>query len=106
MACAHQHRTGFVKRFLLITVSLLLLLPLVALSWLTATESGLHWISQHLISALPGTLTLSSLKGSLAGTIIVQDIRYQQDELRVYQFDSYLEIAGICTYPENREGDK
>lgn len=71
------------KRLLLITVTLLLLPPLVALSWLTATESGLHWISQHLISALPGTLTMSSLKGSLAGTIIVQDIRYQQDELLI-----------------------
>jgi len=34
------------------------------------------------------------------------DKRYQHDELRVYQFDSYLEIAGICTHPENRMGDK
>ena len=35
-----------------------------------------------------------------------RDKRYQHDELRVYQFDSYLEIDGVCTYPENREGDK
>ena len=35
-----------------------------------------------------------------------KDKRYQHDELRVYQFDSYLEIAGICTYPEDREGEK
>ena len=35
-----------------------------------------------------------------------RDKRYQHDELRVYQFDSYLEISGICTYPENLAGDK
>jgi len=34
-----------------------------------------------------------------------KDKRCQHDELRVYQFDSYLEIAGICTYPEERLGD-
>lgn len=35
-----------------------------------------------------------------------RDKRYQHDELRVYQFDSYLEISGICTYPENLVGDR
>jgi hypothetical protein len=35
-----------------------------------------------------------------------RDKRYQHDELPVYQFDSYLEITGICTYPENRAGDR
>ena len=34
------------------------------------------------------------------------DKRYRHDELRVYQFDSALEIAGICTYPEERSGDR
>ncbi len=36
----------------------------------------------------------------------VRDKRYQNDELRVYQFDSYLEISGICTYPDDRAGDR
>jgi hypothetical protein len=34
------------------------------------------------------------------------DKRYQYDELRVYQFDSFLEIAGVCNYPEERSGDR
>jgi hypothetical protein len=33
------------------------------------------------------------------------DKRYQHDELRVYQFDSSLEIAGICNYPDDRSGE-
>jgi hypothetical protein len=35
-----------------------------------------------------------------------KDKRYQHDGLRVYQFGSYLEIAGICTYPEERSGQR
>ena len=31
-----------------------------------------------------------------------KDKRYQHDDLRVYEFDSVLEITGICTYPEDR----
>jgi hypothetical protein len=33
------------------------------------------------------------------------DKRYRHDELRVYRFDSALEIAGLCTYPEERSGE-
>ena len=33
------------------------------------------------------------------------DKRYRHDELRVYQFDSFLKIAGICNYPEDRSGE-
>jgi hypothetical protein len=33
------------------------------------------------------------------------DKRYRHDGLRVYQFDSSLEIAGLCTYPEERAGE-
>ena len=35
-----------------------------------------------------------------------RDKQYQHDQLRIYRFDSSLEINGICTYPENRAGDK
>ena len=31
-----------------------------------------------------------------------RDKRYQHDDLRVYEFDSALEITGVCTYPEDR----
>jgi hypothetical protein len=31
-----------------------------------------------------------------------KDKRYRHDGLRVYEFDSSLEIAGLCTYPEDR----
>jgi hypothetical protein len=35
-----------------------------------------------------------------------KDKRYQHDELRVYSFDSSLEVAGIYTYPEERSGER
>ena len=31
-----------------------------------------------------------------------KDKRYQHDDLRIFEFGSSLEIAGICTYPEDR----
>jgi hypothetical protein len=31
-----------------------------------------------------------------------KDRRSQHDDLRVYEFDSALEITGLCTYPEER----
>jgi hypothetical protein len=34
-----------------------------------------------------------------------KDKRYRHDELRVYEFDSSLEIAGICNYPEERSAE-
>jgi hypothetical protein len=35
-----------------------------------------------------------------------KDKRYQHDELRVYRFDSSLEIAGVCNYPDDRSGER
>jgi hypothetical protein len=35
----------------------------------------------------------------------VNDKRYRHDGLRVYRFDSALEIAGLCSYPEDRVGE-
>ena len=34
-----------------------------------------------------------------------KDKRCQHDQLRVYRFDSLLEISGLCTYPEDRAGE-
>jgi len=36
----------------------------------------------------------------------VRDKRYYSRDAKVYQFSSHVEIEGICTWPEEREGDE
>lgn len=36
----------------------------------------------------------------------VRDKRYYHDDAKVYKFSSHVEITGICTWPEEKEGDE
>jgi hypothetical protein len=36
----------------------------------------------------------------------VRDTRHYQDDAKVYEFASEVELHGICTYPEDRSGDR
>ena len=67
------------KRILLILFAVLLLIPLILLTWLTATESGLHWTYQQARAYLPAELSMNKLEGRLSGPIIVRGIEYRQD---------------------------
>ena len=61
-------------------LSLVLLLPpVMALAWLTMTESGLRWSYQQAEPYLPGTLTVTKLEGRLIGSITAEGIEYQQN---------------------------
>lgn len=60
-------------------VSILLLLPLLFLTWLLSTETGLQLVYKKSKNYLPGNLTISKLEGNLLGTINASIIQYEQD---------------------------
>lgn len=60
-------------------MTLLLLLPLIFLFWLIATESGLRFVYQTATNYLPGNLSIGKLEGSLIGPLIARNIQYKQD---------------------------
>ena len=60
-------------------IVVLLVIPVLLLSWLTATENGLHWLYQRIEFYLPAELSLTKLEGKLIGPITVSGFEYQQD---------------------------
>jgi len=68
------------KRIPMLVISFLLLIPVITLSWLNLTESGLRWLYQQSQSYLPGELKLTNLKGRLIGPINAASVEYIQAE--------------------------
>jgi len=60
-------------------VTLLLLLPLVFLFWLIATESGMHLVYKYAKGYVPGSIKIGKLEGSLVGRINARNIQYIQN---------------------------
>ena len=60
-------------------IVILLLLPVMALAWLTMTENGLHWSYQQVEPYLPDKLTVTKLEGRLIDSITAKGIEFQQD---------------------------
>ena len=75
------------KRALRTFVASLLLTPLVVVTWLVMTESGLHWAYenayQYAQAYLPGQLKISKLEGRLMGPITVSGLAYEHDGTQV-----------------------
>ena len=65
------------KRTLLIGLLLLMVMAFGLLTWLGTSESGLRWAYRNLMPGLPGTLTVSQLSGSLAGSVTLSEVSYQ-----------------------------
>ena len=65
------------KRSLLVGFALLVALALVALTWLFASESGLHWAYREAESRLPGTLAVEDISGRLSGSVRLEGISYE-----------------------------
>ncbi|MDH5327934.1 MAG: translocation/assembly module TamB domain-containing protein [Gammaproteobacteria bacterium] len=71
-------------RRLTLMTSTVLLLPLVVIAaWLLTTQSGLNWVSAKLATALPGELSITGLKGSIAGKISLDSLTFKQEQLAV-----------------------
>ena len=64
-------------------ILLLLLLPVIGLGWLLATESGLQWAYRQAQPYLPQTLGIEQISGSLAGPMTLGDVRFSQDGVQV-----------------------
>jgi len=60
-------------------ITLMLLLFLAIIFWLIGTESGLNFVYQNTKSYIPGSLTISELKGRLAGSISVNNLQYKDN---------------------------
>lgn len=64
-------------------VTSVLLTPLIALTWLVMTESGLQWVYefayQYAKPYLPGQLKVSNLEGRLMGPITITGLEYAHD---------------------------
>lgn len=71
------------KRGILIAVVLLLLVPVLLMTWLLHSESGLHWTYRQALTRLPGELTVGELSGRLAGPISLRQVEYLQQDLQV-----------------------
>ncbi|MGB5397042.1 MAG: translocation/assembly module TamB domain-containing protein [Gammaproteobacteria bacterium] len=70
------------KRWRLV-ILLVLLLPLLVLGWLLASESGLQWAYRQAESYLPQTLSIQHISGSLAGPMTLDDVRFSQDGVQI-----------------------
>ncbi|MFW2373716.1 MAG: translocation/assembly module TamB domain-containing protein [Gammaproteobacteria bacterium] len=68
------------KRLIYRLIAVLLLIPVILLTWLTTTESGLLWAYQRALPYLPAELIMSRPEGKLIGPITVKDIEYQHKD--------------------------
>ena len=69
------------KRALLISPLLLVLVVLLALAWLLMTESGLRWALAQAQARLPAQLEVAKASGTLGERLQLDGIRYRDGEL-------------------------
>ena len=70
------------KRRLVTGFSLLLAIVLCFAIWLGGSESGLQWVYRQVQPQLPGTLSLDSISGRLAGLVRLEGVAYEdQDQI-------------------------
>lgn len=67
------------KRVLQRVIAIAVLIPIMAVAWLTLTENGLHWAYQRAESYLPAGITMGTLAGRLIGPITIRGAEFQQD---------------------------
>jgi translocation and assembly module TamB len=70
------------NKFRLIIISLLLV-PVIFLGWLTATEQGLNWAWRQAEFYLPLEVSINKLEGKLIGPLSIKGFEYQQDGVMV-----------------------
>ena len=71
------------KRVLIASLSLLVLTLALSLTWLTTSESALHWIYRQIQPRLPGELQVREISGSLGGGFILRDIEFDDGSTRL-----------------------
>ena len=60
-------------------IIVLLITPVILLSWLMLTDSGLNWTYQNVASFLPADLNINKLEGRLIGPVTIKGFNYKND---------------------------
>jgi len=63
----------------------------IAATWLFTSESALAWLAARAVAAAGGALEIADVRGSLAGTIRIGRLRYEDEDLRVVAQEVALE---------------
>jgi|TARA_B110000211_G_scaffold57092_1_gene63720 translocation and assembly module TamB len=66
-----------------LTITVLLALILLMLSWLYSSESGLQWLTARLLPYQPAGLTIGKVTGTLESGIYLTDLTWQQDQQEI-----------------------
>lgn len=83
------------------TATVLLLLPLLLVLWLVATESGLRVVYQYASDYIPGNIQIEKLEGSLVGPIIASNIQYKHNDLKISATKLTLEWLPAALFTNN-----
>jgi len=71
------------KRLMLKSAIVALLIPSVVILWLLFSESALQWAFQRALPYLPGQLHITQLEGRLTGPITLNGLRYQYEGTQI-----------------------
>ncbi|MBI3188192.1 MAG: translocation/assembly module TamB domain-containing protein [Gammaproteobacteria bacterium] len=71
------------KRPLRLIIIFLLLLPVVVITWLITTQSGLNFIYQQTKNYFPASFSVAKFEGKLIGPITLRDVEYRQDDVHI-----------------------
>ncbi|HEX6267941.1 MAG TPA: hypothetical protein VFZ81_13725, partial [Burkholderiales bacterium] len=83
-------------KWLLAALGLALALLALGAAWLLGTESGLHWAAARGAAATGDKLSLSGLRGALAGDIAFEEIRFRDEtQVRLRNGDLRLELLSF-----------
>lgn len=82
------------------------MVPVIALSWLVMTESGLRWAYKTALPYIPGIITVEKLQGSLSGPIRFNSLHYEYNDTHIDLNAVSLEWSLMALFAANINIDK
>jgi len=77
-----------VKRWSLSIAAVLIVIPLVFITWVVTSDSGTQWLFNRSLPLLPEQLKITTISGRLLGPVKIQGLHYRTDAFK-------LDIDGI-----------
>ena len=75
----------------------------IAVAWLATSESAVAWLAARAVAAAGGTLEITEPRGSLAGTVRMARLRYEDEDFRITAQDVALEPVLIAALARRLE---
>jgi len=75
----------------------------IAVAWLATSESAVAWLAARAVAAAGGALEITEPRGSLAGTVRMARLRYEDEDFRITAQDVALEPALIAALARRLE---